>query len=139
MNSANEAGEGTPWREHALPGLIGTLGPLLSKRQNDQWLYGLRVRKDHLNQANIVHGGTITALMDHALSIVGWSHAGKIPCVTVQLNVSFLGAAKEGDLLVAGGRVVRATGSLLFTDGSITVNDNVIATAQAILKRVNPN
>lgn len=139
MISANQASNGTPWREHNLPGLLGVLGPLLSKRENEHWLYGLRIRKDHLNQANIVHGGTVTALMDQALSTVGWSHTNKTPCVTVQLNVSFLGSAAEGDLLIASGRIVRATGSLLFADGSITVNDAVIATAQAILKRINPS
>lgn len=138
MSSVHEAG-GAPWREHHLPGLLGVLGPLLSKREGDHWIYGLRIRKDHLNQANIVHGGTVTALMDQALSTVGWSHANKTPCVTVQLNVSFLGSAAEGDLLIASGRIVRATGSLLFADGTITVNDSVIATAQGILKRINPN
>ena len=127
------------WRTHDVPGLMGALGPLLSQRDGQQWLYGLQVRPEHLNQAGHVHGGTITTLMDQALSAIAWHHAQKTPCVTVQLNVSFLGAAKAGDLLVARGHVVKATGSLLFMDGSIEVNAAVIATAQCIMKRVSVN
>ncbi|NYT84517.1 PaaI family thioesterase [Pollutimonas harenae] len=129
----------TNWRERSVPGLMDTLGPLLSKKDGDQWLYGLRIRQEHLNPFNIVHGGTITTLMDQTVSVVAWAHTHKSPCVTVQLNVSFLGSARLGDLLVASGRVVKATGSLLFVEGHIMVNENVIATAQGVMKRVNPN
>lgn len=138
MMQGSEVGHAA-WREHTVPGLMGILGPLLSQKEAGQWLYGLRIRQEHLNQANNVHGGTISTLMDQALSAIAWSHANKTPCVTVQLNVSFLGTAKLGDLLVARGRIVRTTGSLLFVDGSITVNNAVIATAQGIMKRVNPS
>ncbi|MGB6105583.1 MAG: PaaI family thioesterase [Pusillimonas sp.] len=125
---------GPPWREHTVPGLLQTLGPLLSKKQGDQWLYGLHVRQAHLNPANVVHGGTLATLLDHALSTIAWSDSGKTPCMTVQLNVSFLGSAVLGDLLVASGQIVRGTGSLLFVTGNIVVNDAIIATAQGILK-----
>ena len=128
------------WREHSPPGLLSVLGPLLSQRRDDQWIYGLRVRPEHLNPAQVVHGGTLATLMDHALSAIAWSHTQKTPCVTVQLNCNFLGPAALGDLLVADGHIVRETGSLLFMAGNITVNGTAVATAQGILKRLaNPN
>lgn len=124
------------WRSHELPGLMGTLGPMLTRREDDGWAYALRVQEGHLNQAGAVHGGTITTLTDQAISAIAWARAGKVPCVTVQLNVSFLGPAALGQLLVARGRVSREAGSLLFLDGTVHADDTLVATAQAVMKRL---
>ncbi|WP_233208162.1 PaaI family thioesterase [Pollutimonas subterranea] len=124
------------WRAHDLPGLLGVLGPLLTRRDGDQWAYAIRVRDEHLNQAQVVHGGTITALMDHALSTIAWDRAGRVPCVTVQLNVNFLGTSRAGQLLVARGKVSHEAGSLLFLDGTLHADDILVSTAQAIMKRL---
>lgn len=126
------------WREHRPPGLMSTLGPLLSRRETEGWAYGLRLDSRHLNQAGIVHGGTLTALMDHALSTIAWEHAGKAPCLTVQLNTSFLRAARAGQLMVARGTVTHSSGSMLFLDGSLHADEVLAATAQAVMKRLPP-
>ncbi len=115
---------------------MGALGPLLTRREGDQWAYAIRLGNDHLNLAQVVHGGTLTALMDHALSTIAWNSAGKAPCVTVQLNVNFLGASRSGQLLVARGKVTHETGSLIFLDGALHADDAPVATAQAIMKRL---
>ncbi|PLC51462.1 phenylacetic acid degradation protein [Pollutimonas subterranea] len=115
---------------------MGVLGPLLTRRDGDQWAYAIRVRDEHLNQAQVVHGGTITALMDHALSTIAWDRAGRVPCVTVQLNVNFLGTSRAGQLLVARGKVSHEAGSLLFLDGTLHADDILVSTAQAIMKRL---
>lgn len=126
----------SPWREHLPPGLMTTLGPLLSRREDGGWVYGLQLDERHLNQAGMVHGGTITALLDHALSTLAWEHAGKTACVTVQLSTSFLQAARPGQLLVARGRVTQSGGSLLFLEGCLQADDTLVATAQAVMKRL---
>jgi uncharacterized protein (TIGR00369 family) len=115
---------------------MGTLGPLLTRREGDHWAYAIRVRDQHLNQAQVVHGGTITALMDQALSTIAWDRAGRIPCVTVQLNVSFLDASRAGQLLIARGKVSHQAGSLIFLDGSVYADDVLVGTAQAVMKRL---
>ncbi|MFA5520864.1 MAG: PaaI family thioesterase [Castellaniella sp.] len=132
QNATDESG----WREHQLPGLMGELGPLLSKKTENGWLYGLRAGKSHLNAAGIVHGGTVSTLLDHAFSAVCWHACDKHPCLTVQLNVNFLAPALEGDLLVVHTRITRKTRSLLFVDGSLCARGKTIATAQAIVKPV---
>jgi uncharacterized protein (TIGR00369 family) len=123
-----------PWRRHAVPGLMGALGPLMSRREADGWAYALELGDAHLNQAGIVHGGTLAALLDHALSAIAWDHTGKTPCVTVQLNVSFLGSSRAGQLLIARGQVDRETTSLLFLTGSVYAENTLVGTAQAIMK-----
>lgn len=126
------------WREHQPPGLLSTLGPLLSRREGQGWVYGLRVDARHLNPAGIVHGGTLTSLLDHALSTVAWEQAGRIPCVTLQLNTSFVRAARPGQLLLARGTVTSSSGSMLFLNGSLHADNELLATAQAVMKRLTP-
>ena len=126
----------TSWREHHPPGLMAALGPLLSRPEGDSWVYGLALDSRHLNPGGIVHGGTLTALMDHALSTLAWAHSDKTPCVTVQLNTSFLRAAKAGQVLSARGKVTHSTGSMLFLDGTLHIDDVLIATGQAVMKRL---
>ncbi|WP_442594662.1 PaaI family thioesterase [Parapusillimonas sp. JC17] len=125
-----------PWRTHALPGLMGMLGPLMSRREAGGWAYAIRLREEHLNQAGVVHGGTLAALMDHALSAIAWDHAGRTPCVTVQLNVNFLAPSRAGQLLVAQGHVDHEAGSLLFLNGSLRADGVLVGSAQGIMKRL---
>ena len=122
------------WREHFPTGLMTTLGPLLSKRHEDGWLYGLKIHEKHLNPAGVAHGGIITTLMDHAFSAMAWHVTEKKPCITVQLNTSFIRPAYLNDVLVVNSTLTRKTSSILFVTGDIHVDDNVIATGQAILK-----
>lgn len=122
------------WREHSPSGLMTTLGPLLSQNQDGNWLYGLQIRECHLNPAGVVHGGTVSTLIDHAFSSVCWYKTGKVPCVTVQLNVSFIKPAHLGDLLMVRSTLTQQTSSLLFITGDVSVDNTVIASGQAVLK-----
>lgn len=130
--------DAAPWREHQPAGLMSTLGPMLTRREAGGWAYGLRMDERHLNQAGIVHGGTTTALMDQALSAIAWEHAGKQPCLTVQLTLSFVRAAQAGQTLVARGTVTHSSGSMVFLNGTLHADEALIATAQAVMKRVSP-
>ena len=76
----------------------------------------------------------LSTLLDHALSIIAWEANERKPCITVALDVQFLAAARPGDFVVARGRIVRQTASLVFAQGSLTVDAQQIATASAILK-----
>lgn len=122
------------WREHSPTGLMSTIGPLVSKKQNNSWLYGLLIRDIHLNPAGVAHGGTISTLMDHAFSAVCWSATNKRPCVTIQLGINFLEPAYPDDFLVVNSQITRQTHSLLFVTGQINMADRIIANGQAILK-----
>jgi uncharacterized protein (TIGR00369 family) len=132
VSSGEEAG----WRAHHPSGLMSTLGPLLSRREGDGWAYALRIDARHLNQAGIVHGGTLGALMDQALSAIAWQAAEKTACVTVQLNMSFQSAVPPGALLIARGHITHRSGSMFFLQGTLHHEAATVATAQAVMKRV---
>ena len=121
------------WTPRTLPGFAGLVGPLWTRREGDGWAYAILVEDRHANPAGLAHGGLVSTLADHALSVVAWEANGRRPCITVALDVRFLAPARPGDLLVARGRVVRQTGSLAFLDGRVSVGDVDIATATAIM------
>lgn len=124
------------WRRRELPGFIGLVGPLWTRREGDAWAYGILVTEQHLNPAGIVHGGLAATLADHALSAIAWEHAGRRPCVTVQLETRFVAAARAHRFLAARGSVLRAAGSLLFMRGQVLCEDELILDASAIHKVV---
>ena len=129
--AADPAREG--WTPRTLPGFAGLVGPLWTRREGDGWAYAILVEDRHSNPAGLAHGGLVSTLADHALSVVAWEANARRPCITVALDVRFLAPARPGDLLVARGRVVRQTGSLAFLDGRVSVGDADIATATAIM------
>ena len=70
-----------------------------------------------------VHGGVLSALVDMAVGgALGTTHdnaAGGVGQATLDLNVSFLAAAGDGDL-VAEGRLLRRGRSVAFGEARIT-------------------
>lgn len=122
------------WRQRALPGFVGLIGPLWTRKEDAGWAYGLLATRQHLNPVGVVHGGLLTSLMDHALSAIAWEAVGRRACVTVQLDTQFLASARDGQLLEARGCVTRATSSLVFVQGRISVDGTDIVTASALLK-----
>lgn len=124
------------WRQRTLPGFAGLVGPLWTRKEEHSWAYGLLATKDHLNPAQVVHGGLLSTLIDHALSAIAWEAVERRACVTVQLDTHFLSAAREGQFLEARGRVVKATSSLVFMQGQVSAAGIDIVSASAILKIV---
>ena len=129
--AADPAREG--WTPRTLPGFAGLVGPLWTRREGDGWAYAILVEDRHSNPAGLAHGGLVSTLADHALSVVAWEANARRPCITVALDVRFLAPARPGDLVVARGRVVRQTGSLAFLEGRVSVGDVDVATATAIM------
>ncbi len=122
------------WKQRTLGGFIQATGPLWTHRDGDGWQYGILTSASHANPAGMVHGGLLATLMDHALSAIAWEAVGRRPCVTVQLDTQFLCPVVPGAFLKATGNVVRATRSLVFMQGVLSVNDDVVLTGSAVLK-----
>ncbi|AUA56360.1 Uncharacterized protein, possibly involved in aromatic compounds catabolism [Achromobacter spanius] len=132
------------WHCKTLPGFAGLIGPLWVRKEGvfnegvrkeaQAWAYGLLATADHLNPAGLVHGGLLTALLDHGLSAIAWQALDRRPCVTVQLDTHFLAPARAGQFLEVRGQLLRATSSLVFMRGELSVAGNVVATGAAVLK-----
>ncbi|MET1114818.1 MAG: PaaI family thioesterase [Comamonas sp.] len=126
------------WTPHQLPGFMGLAGPLWTRREGDTWAYGLQVQSQHLNPAGVLHGGALLTLMDHALSTVAWESAGRVPCLTLQLDGQFLGSVGEGGFVVVRAAPTHRTRGLIFLQGRATLDEAPVLQAQAIMKVARP-
>jgi uncharacterized protein (TIGR00369 family) len=126
--------ESQGWRRREPAGFAGLVGPLWTRQGESGWCCGILAGTEHLNPAGVVHGGLLMSLLDHALSTIAWTAAERRVCVTVQMDTQFLSSARAGRFLLAQGRVARATSSLVFMNGRITVDDRDVCTGSSILK-----
>jgi uncharacterized protein (TIGR00369 family) len=126
--------EALGWKARALPGFIGTAGPLWTRKENDTWRYGILCGRDHLNPAGVAHGGLLATLMDHAVSTVAWESCGRSACVTLQLDMHYLAPVREGQFVQVQAHLVHRAGSLVFMRAQACVDGMPVASAQAALK-----
>lgn len=138
MQTGSEADslERDGWKPRELPGFIGLVGPLWTRRDGDAWRYGLRMASKHLNPARHVHGGALLTLMDHAISSVAWEHCRRTPCVTVQLDSQFQGSVKEGAFVEVRVHITQEAKSLCFARAEMHEGSRLVMTAQSILKKL---
>jgi acyl-coenzyme A thioesterase 13 len=90
----------------------------------------------HLNGMGAVHGGSLMTFADFALFAHAYDHMDGGPCVTVQFESQFIGAAQPGAMIVSTGEIIRVTRSLIFVRGLMEQQDRPILAYSGILKRV---
>ena len=66
-----------------------------------------------------VHGGVLATLVDGALGTYGSAAAGGVDQATLDLNVSFVGAAR-GDAVFAEGKIIRRGRTIAFGETRVT-------------------
>ncbi len=78
----------------------------------------LVLQRHHTNPNGVMHGGVVTTMMDSALGAALGSLRGdeakRNPHATIEMNASFLAAARAGDEIVVEGRVLRLGKSIAF-------------------------
>jgi acyl-coenzyme A thioesterase PaaI-like protein len=84
----------------------------------------------------VIHGGTLTALVDQAMSLIAWEAVERQPVVTVHMDTTFLSSEKPGDFLEVEARLVDRKESLVFLEAAITSDDVRILKASCVMKRV---
>lgn len=95
------------------------------------------ITKAHLNGLNVAHGGAIFTLADLAFAAASNSHESL--AMAINVSISYLKAAAEGDILTAVAEEVTrgrkiATYAIRVTDDK----DNLVATFQGMVYRKKP-
>ena len=91
----------------------------------------IKIEKEHLNAGGNLHGG-FTALVADAVSTYGLMTAeSQAPGVSVNLNVSYMKPAREGDVILVESVAKKIGKQLAFCDINIKLKDSdkLIATA----------
>lgn len=127
------------WKPLKSVGLMAAIGPLLAQRSEDTWRYGLQTGPQHANAIGVIHGGTLTALVDQVMSLVAWEAVERRPVVTVHMDTTFLSSAKPGDFLEVEARLVERTGALVFLEAEIASGDVRVMKASCVMKVVKPH
>ena len=92
------------------------------------------INKNHLNAGGITHGGYLSALIDAGAGTAAHRISGNTPCVTISLDLKFIGTSKVGDEVTGFTRILKKTNTLIFLFCELRSNDKIITSASGIWK-----
>jgi uncharacterized protein (TIGR00369 family) len=113
------------------------MGPFYFQRDDaGRTRCAFRAEQKHMNAGGRMHGGVFMTFADIALFMLAYETMEGDRGVTVQLDSTFLDAARVGDLVEAQGEVTRAGGSLVFARGQITTAGRLLFTFSGVIKKI---
>ena len=92
------------------------------------------INENHLNAAGITHGGYLAALIDAGAGTAAHRSAQNAPCVTISLDLKYIGASKIGDEIIGNVKILKKTKTLVFLFCELKCNDKIITSASGVWK-----
>ena len=92
------------------------------------------INENHLNAAGITHGGYLAALIDAGAGTAAHRSAQNAPCVTISLDLKYIGASKIGDEVIGRVKILKKTKTLVFLFCELKCNNKVITSASGVWK-----
>ena len=92
------------------------------------------INENHLNAAGITHGGYLSALIDAGAGTAAHRAADNAPCVTISLDLKFIGTSKAGDAVTGFTKILKKTHTLIFLFCELRCNDKIITSASGVWK-----
>ena len=116
-------------------GFMKHIGGLSLNRINDtDYEFSVEVREMHLNTGKIAHGGFLSTIADTGMGTAAHQVAGDKRCVTINLNIKFISAAKLGDKLKGFVKILKKTKTLVFINCEINNNKDIVISASGTWK-----
>ena len=75
-------------------------GLLFKEISKTEYEFKTNIDKNHLNSSGITHGGYIASIIDAGAGTGAHRAAGNVPCVTISLDIKFMGSTKLGDEII---------------------------------------
>ena len=117
------------------PGFMKHNGGVLFRAISDtEYEFKTVIKENHLNTASITHGGYLSALIDAGAGTAAHKAADGSPCVTISLDLKFIGASKLGDEIIGLARILKKTNTLVFLFCELKCNEKIITTASGVWK-----
>tara|TARA_B100000575_G_scaffold234748_1_gene196361 strand:+ start:749 stop:1174 length:426 start_codon:yes stop_codon:yes gene_type:complete len=92
------------------------------------------INENHLNAAGITHGGYLSALIDAGAGTAAHRSAENASCVTISLDLKFIGATKVGDEILGNVKILKKTKTLVFLFCELKCNNKIITSASGVWK-----
>ena len=110
-------------------------GGLLFRNISDtEYEFKSTINENHLNAAGITHGGYLAALIDAGAGTAAHRSAVNAPCVTISLDLKFIGSSKNGDEIVGKVKILKKTKTLIFLFCELKCSDKIITSASGVWK-----
>ena len=109
-------------------------GVLLRTISNTEYEFKSKITENHLNAAGITHGGYLSALVDAGSGTAAHRAAEGAPCVTISLDLKFIGSSKIGDEIIGNTKILKKTNSLVFLFCELKCNNKIITSASGVWK-----
>ena len=117
------------------PGFMKHNGGLLFRNVSEtEYEFKSIINQNHLNAANITHGGFIASLIDAGAGTSAHRASNNSSCVTISLDLKFIGASKAGDEIIGKVKILKKTKSLVFLFCQLFCDEKIIASASGIWK-----
>ena len=120
------------------PGFMKHNGGVMFRSISDsEYEFKSSINQNHLNVAGITHGGYLSALIDAGAGTAAHRASNNSPCVTISLDVKFIGSTKIGDELKGFVKIQKITKSMVFLICYLESNSKLIASASGVWKKFN--
>ena len=117
------------------PGFMKHNGGVLFRNiSKDEYEFKSIINENHLNAASITHGGYLSALIDAGAGTAAHRSAENAPCVTISLDLKFIGASKINDEIIGRVKILKKTKTLVFLYCELKCNNKIITSASGIWK-----
>ena len=117
------------------PGFMKHNGGVMFKNISDtEFEFKSIINENHLNAAGITHGGYLAALIDAGAGTAAHRSAENAPCVTISLDLKFIGASKIGDEILGKVKILKKTKTLIFLFCELTCGGKIITSASGVWK-----
>ena len=112
-------------------------GVLFRDISDTEFEFKSTINDNHLNAAGITHGGYLSALVDAGAGTAAHRSAESAPCVTISLDLKFIGSSKVGDEIIGHVKILKKTKTLVFLFCELKCNNKIITSATGIWKILN--
>ncbi len=117
------------------PGFMKHNGGILFRNiSENEYEFKSTINNNHLNAAGITHGGYLSALIDAGAGTAAHRSADNAPCVTISLDLKFIGSSKVNDEIYGKVKILKKTKTLVFLFCELNCNGKIITSASGIWK-----
>ena len=117
------------------PGFMKHNGGVLFRNiSENEYEFKSIINENHLNAAGITHGGYLSALIDAGAGTAAHRSAQDYPCVTISLDLKFIGVSKVGDEIIGNVKILKKTKTLVFLFCELKSNNKTITSASGVWK-----
>ena len=97
------------------PGFMKHNGGVMFRNISEiEYEFKATINENHLNAAGITHGGYLSALVDAGAGTAAHRAADNAPCVTISLDLKFIGTSKVNDEITGHVKILKKTKTLVF-------------------------